>query len=158
MIDVEPFDQVQVRQAIAMGIDRQRIVDNFYPAGSEVASHFTPCSIPNGCTGEAWYEFNVEEAKRLLTEAGFPDGFSTVLNYRDVVLDDKSASAFLQRRGMRLDLGGIAKLPILQAGMNVLKRHGIDNAMVNGGGDVLVSGALQGRPWRVGVRDARAPS
>ena len=45
----EPFDNVKVRQAIAMGIDRQRIVDNFYAAGSEVASHFTPCSIPNGC-------------------------------------------------------------------------------------------------------------
>ena len=47
----EPWDDVKVRQAIAMGIDRQRIVDNFYPPGSEVASHFTPCSIPFGCDG-----------------------------------------------------------------------------------------------------------
>ncbi len=49
----EPFNNVKVRQAIAMGIDRQRIVDNFYAEGSEVASHFTPCSIPNGCAGDA---------------------------------------------------------------------------------------------------------
>jgi ABC-type transport system substrate-binding protein len=47
-----PFDDVRVRQAVAMGIDRQRIVDTFYPAGSEVASHFTPCSIPNACVGD----------------------------------------------------------------------------------------------------------
>jgi ABC-type transport system substrate-binding protein len=80
-----PLANEQVRQAIAMGIDRQRIVDNFYPAGSEVASHFTPCSIPNGCVGESWYEFDVEAAKALLAEAGYPDGFETVLNYRDVV-------------------------------------------------------------------------
>jgi ABC-type transport system substrate-binding protein len=80
-----PFDNQQVRQAIAMGIDRQRIVDNFYPAGSEVASHFTPCSIPNACEGETWYDFDVEAAKALLTEAGFPDGFETKLYYRDVV-------------------------------------------------------------------------
>ena len=53
-----PFDNEKVRQAIAMGIDRQRIVDNFYPPGSEVATHFTPCSIPNGCAGDAWYEFD----------------------------------------------------------------------------------------------------
>ncbi len=46
-----PFDNVKVRQAIAMGIDRQRIVDNFYPVGSEVATHFTPCAIPNACDG-----------------------------------------------------------------------------------------------------------
>jgi ABC-type transport system substrate-binding protein len=80
-----PFDNEQVRQAIAMGIDRQRIVDNFYPAGSEVASHFTPCSIPNGCVGEEWYAFDPAAAKALLAEAGYPDGFETVLNYRDVV-------------------------------------------------------------------------
>jgi ABC-type transport system substrate-binding protein len=80
-----PFDNEMVRQAIAMGIDRQRIVDNFYPAGSEVASHFTPCSIPNGCVGDEWYTFDAQAARDMLAAAGFPDGFSTVINYRDVV-------------------------------------------------------------------------
>lgn len=81
----EPFNDVKVRQALAMGIDRQRIVDTFYPAGSEVASHFTPCAIPNACAGDAWYDFDVETAKALLAEAGYPNGFSTKLYYRDVV-------------------------------------------------------------------------
>ena len=80
-----PFDNVKVRQAIAQGIDRQRIVDTFYPAGSEAASHFTPCSIPNACDGDAWWDFDPEAGKALLAEAGFPDGFSTKLYYRDVV-------------------------------------------------------------------------
>ncbi len=79
-----PFDDEQVRQAIAMGIDRQRIVDNFYPPGSEAASHFTPCSIPGGCEGDEWYEFDVAAAKAMLADAGYPDGFSTYINYRDV--------------------------------------------------------------------------
>jgi ABC-type transport system substrate-binding protein len=80
----EPFGVVNVRKAIAMGIDRQRIVDNFYPDGSEPASHFTPCSIPNGCQGEEWYEFDPEAARELLAEAGYPDGFETSIFYRDV--------------------------------------------------------------------------
>ncbi len=81
----------------------------------------------------------------------------TLVNYLDVVLNPKTSSAYLRRRGMRIDLGGIAKLPILQAGMQVLQRNGIENAMINGGGDVLVHGQLQGRDWRVGLRDPRAP-
>ncbi len=79
-----PWDNPQVRQAIAMGIDRQRIVDNFFPPGSEVASHFTPCSIVNGCEGDEWYEFDPEAARTLLAEAGYPDGFETAIYYRDV--------------------------------------------------------------------------
>jgi len=80
-----PFDNVKVRQAVAMGIDRQRIVDTFYPRGSEVASHFTPCAIPNACEGDAWYDFDPAAAKDMLAEAGYPDGFKTSLYYRDVV-------------------------------------------------------------------------
>jgi ABC-type transport system substrate-binding protein len=79
-----PFDDVKVRQAIAMGIDRQRLVDNFYPEGSEVASHFTPCAVPNGCTGEDWYAYDKDAALALLAEAGYADGFDTTIYYRDV--------------------------------------------------------------------------
>jgi hypothetical protein len=43
-----PFDNPMVRRAIAIGIDRQRIVDTFYPPGSEVASHFT--RLPSSCS------------------------------------------------------------------------------------------------------------
>ncbi len=79
-----PFDNADVRKAVAMGIDRQRIVDNFYPAGSEVASHFTPCSILGGCEGDSWYDFDAEAAKTMLADAGYPDGFDTTIYYRDV--------------------------------------------------------------------------
>ncbi|MCA1587351.1 MAG: ABC transporter substrate-binding protein [Chloroflexi bacterium] len=79
-----PLANEQVRQAIAMGIDRERTVDNFAPPGTVVASHFTPCSIPFGCEGEEWYEYDLEAARDLLAEAGYPDGFSTQIHLRDV--------------------------------------------------------------------------
>lgn len=72
-------------------------------------------------------------------------------------LDPLRGTARLARAGMRLDLGGIAKLPILQAGLRTLARHGVTDALINGGGDVLCNGSLQGRPWRIGLRDPRAP-
>ena len=82
---IKPFDNEKVRQAIAMGIDRKRIVDNFYPPGSTVADYFTPCSIPFTCGGTAYPAFDAAAAKKLLSDAGFPDGFSTKISFRDVV-------------------------------------------------------------------------
>jgi thiamine biosynthesis lipoprotein len=80
------------------------------------------------------------------------------VNYRDLVLNDCECSAWLRKAGMKLDLGGVAKLPILAAGLAMLERHGVPTAMINGGGDVLVkSSGARARPWRIGVRDAASP-
>lgn len=75
-----------------------------------------------------------------------------------LVINEPAGTVYLTQRGMQLDLGGIAKLPILQAGLRQLQSRGVTNAMINGGGDVLVRGQLNGRPWRVGLRDPRQPS
>ena len=80
-----PLVDPAVRQALAKGIDRQAIVDDFFPPGSEVASHFTPCAIPFGCTGEEWYEFDREAALQELADAGYEDGFETVIHLRPAV-------------------------------------------------------------------------
>ncbi len=114
-----PFGDVKVRQAIAMGIDTQRIVDNFYPEGSEAASHFTPCSIPNGCTGESWYEFDPVAAKALLAEAGFPDGFETAIYYRDVFrgyLPEPALVAVEFQTQLRDNLGIEAEVIVMESG------------------------------------------
>ena len=117
-----PFDNEMVRQAFAQAIDRQRIVDNFYPAGSEVASHFTPCSIPNGCEGEDWYAFNVDAAKALLEQAGYgPNNpFPTIkLHYRDVVrgyLPDPNVVAQDIQAQLQENLGVTVELDVMESG------------------------------------------
>lgn len=80
----------------------------------------------------------------------------SLVDYRHLVLDEQKGTAFLEKRGMRLDLGGIAKLCILRAGLARLEGRS-DRALVNGGGDVAAWGAPGATPWRVGVRDPRQP-
>jgi thiamine biosynthesis lipoprotein len=81
-----------------------------------------------------------------------------LVNAGDLRLDTSAGTAYLARTGMQLDLGGIAKLPILKAGLQVLEHEGVAHALVNGGGDVLTMGRQHGRPWRVGIRDPLNPS
>ncbi|NOR89348.1 MAG: peptide ABC transporter substrate-binding protein, partial [Anaerolineales bacterium] len=119
-----PFDDNAVRQAVAMGIDRSRIVDNFYPPGSEVASHFTPCSIPNGCAGEEWYAFDIDAANAILDDAGFPRGddgvrFSTAIYYRDIFrgyLPEPRAVAVELQTQLLDNLGIDAEVVVMESG------------------------------------------
>ena len=85
---VKPWTNEKIRQAIAQGIDRQRIVDNFYPEGSEVASHFTPCNVPFGCEGDETWAFDLDAAKALLAEGMAEEGIdsiSTKIHFREAV-------------------------------------------------------------------------
>jgi ABC-type transport system substrate-binding protein len=119
----QPFNNLQFRQAIAMGIDRQRIVDNFYPDGSEVASHFTPCSIPNGCAGDAWYDFDASAARTMLEEALAAEGielpFTTTIYYRDVFrgyLPEPGNVAVEIQTQLRDNLGIEAEVIVMESG------------------------------------------
>jgi ABC-type transport system substrate-binding protein len=114
-----PFDNEKVRQAMAMGIDRQRIVDTFYPKGSTVADYFAPCAIPGGCEGEAWYKFDPVAAKKLLADAGFPNGFETTISYRDVVrgyLPEPGVVAQDIQAQLAKNLGIKAQIVVMESG------------------------------------------
>jgi len=57
--------------------------------------------------------------------------------------------------GMNIGLGGIAKGYALDRAMQVLLQKGFTDALVDGGGDVLVHGARAGEPWRLGIQHPR---
>lgn len=125
----KPWDDVRVRKALAMGIDRQRIIDNFYPEGSVVASHFTPCSIPNACTGDSWYDFNPDAANKLLDEAGLTkdaDGIrlKTHIYYRDVFrvyLPEPGLVAVEIQNQLKENLGIDAEVVVMESGDFIAK-------------------------------------
>ena len=81
-VNMAPWDNEKVREAIAMGIDRNRIATNFYPAGSEAAKYFTPCAIPLACGGDPWYQFDATAAKAALVAAGFDFSKTYDFHYR----------------------------------------------------------------------------
>jgi peptide/nickel transport system substrate-binding protein len=82
-VTVSPFDNLKVRQAIAYAVDRQQIIDL---ALNDVAKPwYSP--VPEGYFGTTLdvpkYEHDVNKAKQLLAEAGFPNGLDVTMSVYD---------------------------------------------------------------------------
>ena len=83
--DKPPFNDVRVRRAISHAIDRQALIDAVYIKGeptAAVARGLSEWSARIDQLGPAasYYRHDRKEARRLLAEAGFPNGFRTQLN------------------------------------------------------------------------------
>ncbi len=80
------------------------------------------------------------------------------VGYRMVRLDRDARTVQLMKPGMKLDLGAIAKGYASDAAIRVLKRHGIDRALVAGAGDIVASGPPPGAVgWTVGIAPVESP-
>jgi thiamine biosynthesis lipoprotein len=88
---------------------------------------------------------SIDEIKPQLNRVG----------YTYVALDPQGEKIRFLKKGMSLDLGGIAKGYALDAGKKALLREGIRQALLNAGGDVLALGGKGRLPWKVGIQDPR---
>ena len=82
-VDKPPFDDERVRQAVGYAIDKERLIENFYPEGSQAADQFLPPGINMYEEGAEGYTYDPDRARELLAEAGHPDGIDLgPLSYR----------------------------------------------------------------------------
>jgi len=83
--DRPPFNDVRVRRAISMAIDRQKQVDTVFEGhgilGWGVPYIYYQDTMPTAAQLGPWWQFRPAEAKKLLAEAGHPNGFETTLFY-----------------------------------------------------------------------------
>ncbi|MET0304181.1 MAG: ABC transporter substrate-binding protein [Microbacteriaceae bacterium] len=78
---VPELQDVRVRQAITMAIDKEQLVTQTLPEGTEVATQFIPPVVAGYNEDVTTYDFDQEAARQLLAEAGYPDGFTLQFNY-----------------------------------------------------------------------------
>src|SRR5881296_370170 len=83
--DKPPFSDLRVRRAISMAIDRQKQVDTVFEGhgipGWGVPYMYYQDKAPTLAELGPWWQYRPAEAKKLLTEAGHPNGFETTLFY-----------------------------------------------------------------------------
>jgi len=95
-VDKKPFDDERVRKALSLAIDRYDMAKTLRPlSGLETVGGLVHPATEWGLKPEEMqdlpgfnpdHDANIKEAKRLLTEAGYPDGFKMALTNRSVKL------------------------------------------------------------------------
>src|SRR5690606_17011986 len=113
-----PFDDVRVRQAVNMAINKERVVriinNRAVPANQPL-----PPAMPGYDTGYAGYPFDAAKAKELLAEAGYADGFTTELYAMNTDPNPRIAQAIQQdlaEIGIKAELKSLAQATVIDAG------------------------------------------
>ena len=77
-----------------------------------------------------------------------------LVNFKNIEMN-REGKVFSKKKGMALDLGGIAKGYAVDRGFDILRSLGYRNLIVNAGGDLRVGGTKKNQPWSIGIQNPR---
>ncbi|WP_163874770.1 ABC transporter substrate-binding protein [Rhizobium laguerreae] len=117
-IKVKPFDNVKVRQALNMAINKERIT-RILNGRATPANQPLPPLMPGYDKSFTGYAYDVAKAKALLAEVGYPDGFETVLYSTNTDPQPRIAQAIQQDLaavGVKAEVRALAQANVISAG------------------------------------------
>jgi ABC-type transport system substrate-binding protein len=117
-VKMAPFDNVDVRKAVNMAINKERITQ-VINGRAVPATQPLPPSMPGYTEGYEGYPYDPEAAKALLAEAGFSDGFETELFVMNTDPNPRIAQAIqqdLSKIGVKATIQSLAQASVIAAG------------------------------------------
>lgn len=115
---IKPLDNVKVRQAINMAINKERIT-RILNGRATPANQPLPPLMPGYDKSFTGYAYDVDKAKALLAEAGYPDGFETILFSTNTDPQPRIAQAIQQDLaaiGVKAEVRALAQGNVIAAG------------------------------------------
>ncbi len=132
-------------QGVAVSDEAAQLVSDALSFAADTNGAFDPAI---GALSSLW---NISENPRVPSEDEIAAALPLV-NFRDVTVDGSTVT--LNKSGIQLDLGGIGKGYAADLAVQIYKKYGISNAILNLGGNVYVYGDKgDGSDYRIGLRD-----
>jgi ABC-type transport system substrate-binding protein len=113
-----PFDKPEVRRAVNMAINKDRIIQ-VINGRAIPATQPLPPSMPGYSTAYKGYAYDQEGAKKLLADAGYPDGFETEIYVMNTDPNPRIAQAIqqdLKAIGIKAGIKSLAQANVIEAG------------------------------------------
>jgi peptide/nickel transport system substrate-binding protein len=106
--NVKPFDDIRVRQALAYATDYDAINKAVFADRAERVRSLLPPPVPGSDPSYYKFETDIEKARQLLTEAGYPNGIDVTITYGNELWFEEAMAIQLKqsfaRAGIRLTL------------------------------------------------------
>jgi thiamine biosynthesis lipoprotein len=98
--------------------------------------------------------WNFDKTMTSLPDAQTAKQLVRLINYRNVILDEKNCIVFLKEKGMRIGFGGIGKGYAAEKAKSLLQQKGVKSGIINAAGDLTAWGYQpNGKPWTIGIAD-----
>ena len=111
--------------------------------------------ITTGPLVELW-GFGKDDTAKETPSSEQIEAILPMVSYRSIIVDEKHKKIGLKKAGMKIDLSSIAKGYAVDKAIEVLREEGIENAIVDAGGDLYCLGrGLRRAPWVIGIKDPR---
>jgi peptide/nickel transport system substrate-binding protein len=141
-VDQKPFDDIRVRRALNLAVNKQEILKSYYGGNAEMLAYpmhldyhgyYEPLEKMPDSVKEL-FTYNPDKAKKLLAEAGYPKGFSFKVQVTSANADHMEllplVAGYLERIGVKLEIQPL-EYPAFLAAMTK-KTHAAGYFMQNG--------------------------
>lgn len=96
--------------------------------------------------------WNFDKTMTSLPDPKLAKQMVRLINYRNIILDNKEQTVFLKEKGMRIGFGGIGKGYAAEMAKAVMQHAGVNSGVVNASGDLTAWGFQpDGKPWTIGI-------
>lgn len=101
--------------------------------------------------------WNFDKHMTSLPDADLARKMVRLINYKNVIVDEKKSTVFLKEKGMRIGFGGIGKGYAAERAKLILQQKEVESGIVNAAGDLTVWGYQpNGKEWTIGIADPDA--
>ena len=149
--EISKVNQAAGKQPVIVGAETFEVIEKSLSVAKRSEGVF---DISFEAMKDLW-RFDENKVEEIPAQEAIDKG-RALIDYRKIIVDKDKRSVFLEKPGMRISLGGIAKGYGVDAAAKVLSAEGLASFFVQAGGDLYVRGKKpDGSPYRVGVRDPR---
>lgn len=150
--DVNKVNRAAGKEAIIVSNETMEVIKTSLNVSDISKGAF---DITMGVLGNVWHFAKEDEGETMPPSKKEVENILPLIDYHQIIIDEKTNTVKLSKQGMRINLGGIAKGYITSKAVEVLKKNGAKKGIVHAGGDMVVFQDSDSSPWLIGIQDPR---